>query len=59
MIYFDIDYTSNIVDRKSILEVVVLLKGGLVFWMNRKQNSISILMIESKYIIQFIIMKQG
>ncbi|ESZ92706.1 hypothetical protein SBOR_6918 [Sclerotinia borealis F-4128] len=41
VMYSDADYASEIVDRKSTSGVVALLGGGPVFWMSRKQNSVS------------------
>ena len=31
MIYFDINYINNIIDRKSILKIITFLKGKPIF----------------------------
>jgi hypothetical protein len=48
--YSDADYTSDKVERKSIIDNVFILVKKAVNWLSRKQKSIIILTTKAKYI---------
>ena len=50
IIYFDIDYTIDKIDRKSIIAFIRLLGERPVFWTSKKQVSVSMAIIKAEYI---------
>ena len=48
--FSDVDWASNAVDRKSTSGGYFYLGSNLVSWHNKKQNYISLLIAEAKYI---------
>jgi hypothetical protein len=50
VIYSDTDYTLDKSDQKSIIVVIGLFGGGPVYWANKKQNSVSIVITKAEYI---------
>ena len=55
--YFDSDYASDKLDKRSILNYVYLLKKESVSWVSQKQKSVTILIIKIEYIIMSICTK--
>ena len=47
--YADGDYTKDRQDRKSTMGTIFLFGGGPILWSNRKQRSVSTLIIEVEY----------
>ena len=48
--YLDVDWARSVDDRKSTSGGCFYLRNNLVSWMSKKQNSVSLLMIEVEYI---------
>jgi hypothetical protein len=48
--YSDADYGGDKSNRKSTIANVFLLGGKAIFWLSRKQRSVSILITEAEYI---------
>jgi hypothetical protein len=59
VVYSDADYASNKSDRKSITGAAGILGGAVIFWLSRKQSSVSTSTTESEYISMSITAKQG
>jgi hypothetical protein len=57
--YSDADYEGNKFNRKSTTANVFLLDKKAIFWLSRKQRSISILTTEAEYIAISTCAKQG
>ena len=49
--YNHFDYATNVNERKSILRYVYILADELISWMSRKQKSIAIFIMKTKYMI--------
>ena len=50
VVYFDADYTTDKVDRKSVTASIGLLGGEPVFWASKKQVSVSTATTEAEYV---------
>lgn len=59
IVYSDADYASDRTDRKSISGAAGILGGAAIFWLSRKQNSVSTSTTESEYISMSVTAKQG
>ena len=59
IVYSDTDYISDKINRKNILNITDILDRAAIFWLSKKQNSVSILTTKSEYILMFITVKQG
>ena len=49
--YFDADWAGNANDRKSTSRGCFYMGNNLVSWISKKQNSISLSIVEAEYII--------
>ena len=49
--YSDADWAGNVDDRKSTISRCFYLGNNLVFWYNKKQNSIFLSTVEAEYIV--------
>jgi len=58
IVYVDLDWKGDCIDRKSILCFVVLLDGGAISWGSKKQTSVSLLTIEIEFIATSIAVKE-
>ena len=59
VVYSDADYTTNKIDYKSISGAIGTLWGAAIFWLSRKQKSVSTSTTEAEYIIMSTTVKQG
>jgi hypothetical protein len=55
--YLDVDYGGDKFNRKSITANVFLLGEEAIFWLSRKQRSVSTLITEAEYIAILICVK--
>ena len=59
VVYSDADYATDKIDRKSISGAVGTLWGAAIFWLSRKQKSVSTSTTEAEYIAMSTTAKQG
>ena len=57
--FSDFDYVADKLNKKSIFEYVYMFVEELITWMNCKQKSVVISIIETKYMILSICAKEG
>src|SRR6266480_4769844 len=59
VVYSDADYAADKTDRKSISGAIGTLWGAAIFWLSRKQRSVSTSTTEAEYIAMSTTAKQG
>jgi len=59
VVYSDADYATDKLDRKSISGSLGMLWGAAIFWLSRKQRSVSTSTSEAEYIAMSATAKQG
>ncbi|KAI1005401.1 hypothetical protein K3495_g2814 [Podosphaera aphanis] len=58
LVYSDADYATDKPDRKSISGSVGLLGGAAIFWLSRKQKSVSTSTTEAEYVAMSVTAEQ-
>eukprot|EP00253_Pinus_taeda_P030695 PITA_30695 len=52
--YFDVDWASSVVDRKSTSRCCFSLGSALICWMSRKQKPVALSIVEAEYMLSGI-----